>query len=1237
MKLFEYVEHIGDWRVLIQTRDIRDAAITTRLIADGAVTEGKIGDGAVTGPKIGAGEVKERHIASDEIKERHIAPEQIKERHIDDDQIKERHIDEKQIKERHIADGQIESRHIADGAVKHKNLAEGAVQAGNIGEGAVLNENLTEGCVLAGNLSGVDDPNGPAVTSDKISGVNDPEGPAVTEEKIATAAVTTDKLSGSKDPVTGEWTTPPAVGNEQLAPGAVSSDKLAPGLIEELQTIMDATPTPDSEKPVNSGGVFNTIGNPEYYINKSAITEAYEKGLLDFYIDKSLYDLTGISVWNYAGYLRINAVGNNVDNISATKNLSTAENYVVYDIMYNNVAVGYYIFKDKAKFADNSSGSVDSRMSVPYVTALHAHPYAKLIKNIVGTENIKDGAVTSGKIAAESVGTGNIADAAVTGGKIAGGVVDRSKLSSGVNNELDSLEGSMASVLPELHEDTGAIGDITVHEKSVNLFDKSAVVDGVINRNNGQVQSSDLAVTTAMIPCEYGKTYCCPDILTGGSINGIAFFDENGDWVGYETHTTFNVSNASVKYFRYSILKENLDTSMLVEGTASDIPSEYVKYGNIYSIAIPDNSIDTDNIKNGSVGKTKLDNAVNADLDMVENLANSCFEWINLFDKSTATSGKAIDKGTGFRFDSNNYAASDYIAIPAGASTITISPYTVGGAVGWAVYNANKVKQRGDNTTTIAVSSGDAYIRISVNLATIDSAMAVVGNSLPAVYYPYGYNLKDGSVSSTKVAEKAVAPNKTTFIGMYSYPNKCNPNDPDFKLNYQITYSNGLEYEWTGSNVGRVGCTGFIPVSEKGLVLNHYGTIGNTSGMAVYNANKGYIRGDRTGTYTYQAGDAYVRFTFAYAYRNEIQVEEGTASSNYVPYHESYSIDPGLLPKEYVSPITLQKVGAFSGFRNKGSLAAGETLHTPDLRITKDTLLVGIINGSIENVAIGYHGNNTYARYLVVTPTKISIYTGTSTLERDYTHGLTLGTRTTVILDKDITGQANLKLISDLGGAYAVQINWGIYIGQPFITNNNSSAAVDAELTFMPKDIACKTWLFGDSYMGSYTATTRWPKWLIDWGFTAWLLNAMPGEDASQAIGEFENLLASGAKPKYVVWGYGMNNGSDSNGAVNSTWLAVEQRFIGMCEANGIIPILCTIPTVPTAPHEKLNEWVRSSSYRYIEFAKAVEADGDTHWKGWGTDDALLSSDGVHPTEKGALVLATAVLCDFPEIAVPNT
>lgn len=83
-KLFEFDEHIGDWRVLVQNRDIQNGAIQSRHIASGAVISDKIGDnaiqsrhiapGAVTGDKIDDNAIRSRHIAPDAVTPDKIAP-----------------------------------------------------------------------------------------------------------------------------------------------------------------------------------------------------------------------------------------------------------------------------------------------------------------------------------------------------------------------------------------------------------------------------------------------------------------------------------------------------------------------------------------------------------------------------------------------------------------------------------------------------------------------------------------------------------------------------------------------------------------------------------------------------------------------------------------------------------------------------------------------------------------------------------------------------------------------------------------------------------------------------------------------------------------------------------------------------------------------------------------------------------------------------------------------------------
>ena len=70
---------------------------------------------------------------------------------------------------------------------------------------------------------------------------------------------------------------------------------------------------------------------------------------------------------------------------------------------------------------------------------------------------------------------------------------------------------------------------------------------------------------------------------------------------------------------------------------------------------------------------------------------------------------------------------------------------------------------------------------------------------------------------------------------------------------------------------------------------------------------------------------------------------------------------------------------------------------------------------------------------------------------------------------------------------------------------------------------------------------------------------------------------------------------------------------------------------MPTVNNEAKNAWVKASGYRYIDFAKAVGADGTGAWY-----SGMLSGDNVHPTAKGAKALYTQVLIDLPEITISN-
>ena len=172
-------------------------------------------------------------------------------------------------------------------------------------------------------------------------------------------------------------------------------------------------------------------------------------------------------------------------------------------------------------------------------------------------------------------------------------------------------------------------------------------------------------------------------------------------------------------------------------------------------------------------------------------------------------------------------------------------------------------------------------------------------------------------------------------------------------------------------------------------------------------------------------------------------------------------------------------------------------------------------------------------------------------------------------------------------------------------------------------------WIFGDSYTAY--EPERWAYYLNEYGYDEnVLISAFPGAWSSSAITSLETLLNYG-EPKFALWAMGLNDGSDSSDSPSESWANNKAQFLNICEENGIIPIFGTIPTIPTVNNEQKNAWIRSSGYRYIDFARAVLANSSGAW-----GSGMLSSDGVHPTINGARALFSRALTDFPELMVDN-
>jgi hypothetical protein len=240
-------------------------------------------------------------------------------------------------------------------------------------------------------------------------------------------------------------------------------------------------------------------------------------------------------------------------------------------------------------------------------------------------------------------------------------------------------------------------------------------------------------------------------------------------------------------------------------------------------------------------------------------------------------------------------------------------------------------------------------------------------------------------------------------------------------------------------------------------------------------------------------------------------------------------------------------------------------------------------------------------------------------------HGLTISENIQLIWEMTATASCKITLISD-GVLFSHEFTNFVrqVIGNPFVYSADSELT-GCKLTWTCTDINKSIWMFGDSYFAYSEA--RWTHYLHQYGYdNNCLLDGFPGEGGVNGRVAFSNLLQFGT-PKFAVWCLGMNDTTDSESAPATNWVTNRDLFLQYCQNNNVTPIFGTIPTVPSINHEQKNAWIRSSGYRYIDFAKAVGASASGVWF-----SGMLSPDNVHPTPQGARALFARVLLDLPEI-----
>ena len=209
--------------------------------------------------------------------------------------------------------------------------------------------------------------------------------------------------------------------------------------------------------------------------------------------------------------------------------------------------------------------------------------------------------------------------------------------------------------------------------------------------------------------------------------------------------------------------------------------------------------------------------------------------------------------------------------------------------------------------------------------------------------------------------------------------------------------------------------------------------------------------------------------------------------------------------------------------------------------------------------------------------------------------------------------------------------NYEQFNGTPYIKTNGMDLS-DVKLTASNAMLDSQLWAFGDSYFGM-SSPNRVMYWLKQWGCVDFLIQGFAGQSSLYAYNDLEKLIKI-SRPRYIIWCLGMNddNVSEKSNIEDTSWYKYYKKVSDVCEKNGIVLFLSTIPNVLNSKYKNkgiISDYVRSTNYDYIDVAKAVGSNAQGQWYDYGTDSDYQYSDGVHPTEYGAKAIATQFLCDL--------
>jgi hypothetical protein len=308
-----------------------------------------------------------------------------------------------------------------------------------------------------------------------------------------------------------------------------------------------------------------------------------------------------------------------------------------------------------------------------------------------------------------------------------------------------------------------------------------------------------------------------------------------------------------------------------------------------------------------------------------------------------------------------------------------------------------------------------------------------------------------------------------------------------------------------------------------------------------------------------------------------------------------------------------------------GDLTSGVTYYIGENNyIKKNVILTYFIQfTTFSNIRIGRGVGEYWYSYVDVNSTQIIATTKNGVVSTE-SHGLTILDYLVISLESDDYNQTIVKIRTN-GGTFTSAAFDFYGDGRPYIIPYMDCQLYKACEIF--KDIKKTVRYYGDSYSGTNNVE-RWPYQAALLG-ADFLVNGLTGGTSVELYEMVVRDMWFG-KPNIVIWGLGMNDGSDADeNTPNATWKYIVDSLIQLSYLLDFELILCTIPNVPSRYHGGKNKYIRELGFRYIDFDSIVDNGIDYTWK-----SGMLSADNIHPSKIGAIALAHAAIASVSELFV---